>query len=179
MEKDNITLKRIKELHPKLQDEALQIYNELFEKGIYIRFTFIHRTYEQQDALYSQGRQSLEIVNKLRKDCGLYEISADENKKVTNAKGGRSFHNYNVAIDFCLLDKNNSYNMKYDMNKNNKSDWMEVVEVFKKYGWAWGSEANFKGDTPHFQKTFGYNIDQLQEKYLAKDFIKNTNFLNL
>jgi peptidoglycan L-alanyl-D-glutamate endopeptidase CwlK len=39
---------------------------------------------------------------------------------------------------------------------------MEVVAIFKKYGWEWGGEWRFK-DYPHFQKTFGYSIMELNK----------------
>jgi peptidoglycan L-alanyl-D-glutamate endopeptidase CwlK len=43
---------------------------------------------------------------------------------------------------------------------------MEVVAIFKKYGYAWGGDWRFK-DSPHFEKTFGYSTTQL--KALPKD----------
>jgi peptidoglycan L-alanyl-D-glutamate endopeptidase CwlK len=179
MEKDNITLERIKLIHPKLQSELLSIYNDLFDKGVYIRFTSTFRSFLEQDAIYYQGRKSLEEVNNMRLKCGLYLISEKENKIVSNAFGGRSYHNYGIAVDFCLLSKNHNYDMEFDTNNNNEKDWNEVVKVFKNYGWDWGSEVNFKSDTPHFQKTFGYKINQLLEKYNRQDFIIGTEYLNL
>jgi peptidoglycan L-alanyl-D-glutamate endopeptidase CwlK len=39
---------------------------------------------------------------------------------------------------------------------------MEVVAVFKRYGWEWGGDWRFV-DQPHFQKTLGYSIVQLRK----------------
>lgn len=30
--------------------------------------------------------------------------------------------------------------MKKDFDGDGKADWMEVVAVFKKYGWEWGGD---------------------------------------
>lgn len=145
---DQITLDRIKQLHPKLVEEATEIYKEILEslKGRAIcRFAYTLRTFAEQDALY------------LKKP------------KVTNAKGGQSYHNYGLAIDIVLLvDKDGngsfesaSWQTNVDFDKDGVNDWMEVVKIFKSYGWEWGGDWKFT-DLPHFQKTLGYSIKQLQ-----------------
>lgn len=48
-----------------------------------------------------------------------------------------------------------------------QSDWMEVVKIFKMYGWQWGGDWKFV-DKPHFEKTFGLSIKQLQKMYAAQ-----------
>jgi peptidoglycan L-alanyl-D-glutamate endopeptidase CwlK len=40
---------------------------------------------------------------------------------------------------------------------------MEVVKIFKLHGFEWGGDWKFT-DMPHFQKTFGYSVKQLQSK---------------
>lgn len=151
---DKITLDRIALLHPKLREEATAIYKEicttLTGKAI-CRFSHTLRTFAEQDALYAQGR-------------------AKPGKVVTNAKGGQSYHNFGLAIDMVLLvdtDNNGtfetpSWDTKTDFDKDGKSDWQEIVAIFKRYGWEWGGDWNFK-DLPHFQKTFSYSIADLQK----------------
>jgi peptidoglycan L-alanyl-D-glutamate endopeptidase CwlK len=82
--------------------------------------------------------------------------------KVTNAKGGMSYHNYGLAIDIVLIidGKTASWDVKGDFDNDRISDWMEVVEIFKQYGWEWGGNWKFY-DAPHFQKTLGYSVRQL------------------
>lgn len=151
---DKITLDRIALLHPKLREEALDIYKEICEelKGrAMCRFSFTLRNFAEQDALYAQGRTK-------------------PGKIVTKAKGGQSYHNYGLAIDIVLLvdkDKNGTYeaaswDVKTDFDGDGKSDWMEAVAVFKRYGWEWGGDWRFV-DQPHFQKTFGHSIVQLRK----------------
>jgi peptidoglycan L-alanyl-D-glutamate endopeptidase CwlK len=150
---DQVTLNRIEQLLPSLRDEAGIIYKEICEalKGRAIcRFAFTLRSFKLQDELYAQGRTK-------------------PGKIVTNAKGGQSYHNYGLAIDIVLLvDKNGdgtfetaSWQTNVDFDGDGVSDWMEVVKIFKMYGWEWGGDWKFT-DMPHFQKTFGKSIKQLQ-----------------
>jgi peptidoglycan L-alanyl-D-glutamate endopeptidase CwlK len=148
---DNISIQRIAKIHPKLRSEAADILLEIQSKGIDIRITQGLRTIAEQDALYAQGR------------------NGDKRPKVTNAKGGSSMHNYGLAVDFCLLHKDGtiSWSITEELDKDGKKDWMEVVEVFKSHGWTWGGDFKSILDTPHFEKTFGYLLEQI--KKLPKD----------
>lgn len=142
---DSITLKRIEKLHPRLRSEALGIYREILQRGIAVRFTDTLRTFEQQDALYAQGRTK-------------------PGRIVTNARAGQSFHNYGLAVDFCLLLDDGakaSWDRKADFNRNRQADWDEVVAVFAHFGWEWGGAWKRFKDYPHFQKTFGYSTARL------------------
>ena len=149
---DKISLERIQKLHPKLRVEATNILGEIevILKGkAACRFTFTLRTFAEQQALYNQGRTTKGAI-------------------VTNAKAGQSLHNYGLAIDFALIvdtDHNGSYDFTswstttdYDLDK--VADWMEVVAIFKRYGWEWGGSWKSFKDLPHFQKTFGYTWKQ-------------------
>lgn len=145
-------------LHPKLRDEAMRIYeecNQVLGGRAKVRFTHTLRTFAEQDALFAQGRTKA-------------------GKIVTNARGGASYHNYALAIDFCLIidGKVASWDATSDFDLDKIADWMEVVRVFKKYGWEWGGDWRFK-DMPHFQKTFGYSIKQLLALHNAKKVDKD------
>lgn len=144
--KDNITLERIKLIHPKLRDEVEEIYDEIntaLSGSAMCRFSYTLRTFAEQNTLYAQGRTK-------------------PGKIVTNARGGLSYHNYGQAIDIVLIinGKEASWNDKKDFDGDGKADWMEIVNIFKQYGWEWGGDWGFK-DTPHFQKTLGYSVRQL------------------
>lgn len=148
---DKVSLQRIELLHPKLRTEAKKILEEASAKltGDYtLRFTHTLRTHAEQDKLYAQGRTVKGSI-------------------VTNARGGQSYHNYGLAIDICLLSKDGtkvSWDANMDSDKDGVADWLEIVAVFKKYGWEWGGNWRFR-DMPHFQKTFGQTISSLQNKY--------------
>ncbi len=168
--KDVITLKRIELLHPKLRDEVKKIYDEIAEAlsgSAICRFAYTLRSFAEQDALYAEGRSIL-------------------GKKVTNAKGGQSYHNYGLALDIVLLIDNNgdgiheeaSWDTLKDFDGDKVSDWKEIVAIFKRHGWEWGGDWKFT-DTPHFQKTFGYSIAQLQDFNDKKRYYENTNYIVL
>jgi peptidoglycan L-alanyl-D-glutamate endopeptidase CwlK len=154
MPSDKITIERIALLHPKLRDEALAIYDEIVKalgNHVMCRFTATLRTFAEQDKIYAQGRTT-------------------KGSKVTNARGGQSYHNYGLALDIVLVldkDKNGLYetavwDVRGDFDKDGRADWIEVVQIFKQYGWEWGGDWKFY-DAPHFQKTFGLSIKQLQK----------------
>lgn len=145
---DQLSITRIGKLHPKLRAEALQILSEInaatTTPNSFCRVTFTLRTFQEQQDIYNQGRTT-------------------PGKKVTNAKPGQSIHNYGLAIDiaFVINNKDASWDVKKDWDGDRQSDWMEVVAIFKKYGWSWGGDWRSFKDMPHFDKTFGYTWKQL------------------
>tara|TARA_R110000868_G_scaffold351732_1_gene613006 strand:- start:474 stop:980 length:507 start_codon:yes stop_codon:yes gene_type:complete len=162
--KDEKTLERIKLLHPKLRDEAILLYDDIVKEltgKAACRFSHTLRTFSEQDALYAQGRSKAGAI-------------------VTKARGGQSYHNYGLAIDIVLLvDKDGngtfesaSWDTKSDFDGDKKGDWQEVVAVFKRYGWEWGGDWRFV-DAPHFQKTFGKSIVDLQQLHKTDKVDKN------
>lgn len=155
--KDKSTLERINLLHPKLRDEATEIYDEVCEVltgRALCRYSFTLRTFAEQDALYAQGRTK-------------------PGKIVTKAKGGMSYHNYGMAIDIVLIvDGKALWDIKTDFDGDKTSDWMEVVHVFQQHGWEWGGNWKFV-DYPHFQKTFGKSVRDLLKLYDSGRVDKN------
>jgi len=107
------------------------------EAGIDILITSTYRDLESQNALYAQGRTT-------------------PGKIVTNAKGGQSYHNYNIAFDFVPI-------------VNGKAMWNDIA-LFRKCGtiaksvgleWA-GDWTKFK-ELAHCQFTNGYSLKDLAE----------------
>ena len=143
--KDAITLERIKLIHPKLRDEVMEIYDEISEAlsgSAMCRFSHTLRTFAEQNVLYAQGRTKPGSI-------------------VTNAKGGLSYHNYGMAIDIVLIANGAaSWDSAKDFDADGKADWMEVVAIFKQFGWEAGIDWKFR-DAPHFQKSLGYSVRQL------------------
>ena len=158
---DKITLDRIKLLHPKLRDEALEIYTEICERltgRAFCRFAYTLRTFKEQNAIYAQGRTTPGSI-------------------VTYAKGGQSYHNYGMAIDIVLvadMDGNGSYetaswDFKKDFDGDGKADFDEIDFVFNMYEWKGLYKADGKRwDYPHFQKTFNLPIAECLKKYNNK-----------
>ena len=163
MRSDKITIERIALLHPKLRDEALAIYEEICKAltNSVCRFSYTLRTFAEQDRLFAQGRTT-------------------KGARVTNARGGFSYHNYGLALDIVLLldrDKNGTFetaiwDVKGDFDRDGRADWIEVVNIFKQYGWEWGGDWRFV-DNPHFQKTLGYSVRQLLDLHTRGRVDKN------
>lgn len=148
---DLISVKRLQQLHPKLRDEAIALFAEAecaLSGRAKPRVTFSLRTFQEQQALYEQGRTRPGPI-------------------VTNAKPGSSFHNYGLAIDFALIidGVSVSWDALKDYDGDRVADWMEVVKVFKAHGWEWGGDWQTITDKPHLQKTFGFTWRQLLDKH--------------
>lgn len=157
--KDQITLERIQLLHPIIRGEAIESYDEIcaaLKGDVYCRYAYTLRTFAEQDKLYSQGRTTAGSV-------------------VTNARGGFSYHNYGLALDIVLINKVTNkpvWDIKTDFDKDRISDWIEIVNILKSFGYEWGGDWKFK-DYPHFQKTFGYSVRQLLALHQQKKVDKN------
>ena len=145
------TIDKISKLHPSVRDEVTKIINEINTSVLTgdskVIITPGLRTFTEQDALYAQGRTK-------------------PGKKVTNAKGGQSVHNYGFACDIALIikDKEVSWDTKKDWDGDKVADWDECVKVFAKYGWSWGGNWTSFKDMPHFDK-IGYSNWRILSKY--------------
>jgi peptidoglycan L-alanyl-D-glutamate endopeptidase CwlK len=133
-----INSRKIEDLNSKVQILCNKFVALCKEQNINILITSTYRDFESQNALYNQGRTT-------------------PGKKVTNARGGQSFHNFRCAFDFVPLI-------------NGKAQWNDLV-VFKKCGaiaksigleWA-GDWKTFK-EYAHCQFTGGLTLKDLQNK---------------
>jgi peptidoglycan L-alanyl-D-glutamate endopeptidase CwlK len=122
------------ELHPVVEEKKNKLVQQASDQGISIVITEGFRSKEEQDKLYAKGR-------------------TEEGNIVTYSKGGQSYHNYGLAIDFAIQLKDGQviWDMEYDGNNNNQSDWMEVVDIAKNLGFEWGGDWQGFKDYPHFQ----------------------------
>lgn len=155
---------KIAQLHPAIRSKveaAMNEANEALTGRAKVRLASGFRTMKEQQDLYDQGRTK-------------------PGNKVTNAKPGQSIHNYGLAVDiFLIIDgKTASWDTKADWDGDKKSDWMEVIEMFKKHGFEWGGDwVSFK-DMPHFELS-GYKWRDLLIKHNAGDFIPGGVYVNL
>ncbi|WP_440960530.1 M15 family metallopeptidase [Paenibacillus nitricinens] len=137
---------RISELQPVVKAATIALIERCYVRGVNIVITQGLRTIAEQNALYAQGRTK-------------------PGKIVTNAKGGTSYHNYGLAIDFALLlpdGKQVSWDFNRDGDGDKVADWTEVVQEAKALGFKWGGDFVSIKDAPHFQMTFGLTISQLR-----------------
>lgn len=132
------SIEKLKQLHPKIRQYALDAYAEAVRVtpvGVHPYITETIRSFHRSDELYAQGRTTKGNI-------------------VTNAKAGQSYHNYGLAIDF-VLQVNGK--IVWDVNDN----WMKVVKCFKQKGFAWGGDFKSIKDYPHFEMTIGHKWTDL------------------
>ena len=158
---DDRSEKNIKTLLPEVQILARSLTHAADKIGITIKVISGTRTYEQQNALYFQGRRPLEVVNAARKKAGMDPINAVENKrKVTNAKGGRSNHNFDIAFDIGVFDGKNYLD---------KSPLYKAVAVLgRQLGLTWGGDWKSIKDEPHYELRPAWSKDLSEADMLAE-----------
>jgi len=148
-------------LHPVVLAAATVLIERCYARGVPILITQGLRTIAEQNGLFAQGRTQAEL-----NAAGLSSVKAQPDKpKVTNAKGGTSYHNFGLAIDFALLlpdGKQVSWDLKRDGDGDKVADWTEVVQEAKALGFEWGGDFVSIKDAPHFQITFGMTTSQLR-----------------
>lgn len=129
-----ITSRDLKDLLPRTAAKVANMISHCKEAGIDLLVTATYRDNESQDALYAQGRTLM-------------------GKRVTNVRGGDSFHNHRVAVDVvpiingkCVWD---------DLTL-----WARVGAIGTQCGLTWGGYWSKFPDRPHFEDPNGYSIDQ-------------------
>jgi len=139
-------------LHPVVAEKRDLLVARSRALGIDVIVTDDFRSSAEQDALYRKGRRG-------------------EGAIVTQVKGGSSYHNYGLAIDFALRVPGGDviWDLEYDGNGNGRSDWMEVVGIAKRLGFSWGGDWKTFRDYPHLQMDFGYSIAELQRGWRPPD----------
>lgn len=123
-------------LHPKVQNLCNTLILACRNQGIDILITSTYRDVESQNALYAQGRTL-------------------PGKKVTNAKGGQSFHNYKVAFDFVPL-------VNGKPNWNDKTLFTKIGEIGESIGLEWAGRWKKFPELAHFQYTAGLTLADFQ-----------------
>ena len=133
-----INSRSLSDLNPKVAAMCSEFINRCKAQHIDILITSTYRDAESQNALYAQGRTA-------------------PGKKVTNAKGGQSFHNWKVAFDFCPI-------------VNGKPNWNDVAlytkcgEIAESVGLEWAGR--WKGkmiEMAHCQFTGGLTLHDFQQ----------------
>ncbi len=133
--------KVIGNLHPRVRPYARALYFKGREHGLTINIISGLRTYAEQDALYAQGRTRPGNV-------------------VTNARGGFSNHNFGIAFDIGLFERN-QYLGESPMYK-------AVGTLGVELGLEWGGNWRTIVDQPHFQLRPAWATDMSERQMLAE-----------
>lgn len=132
--------KVIASLHLRVRPYARALYFKAREHGITINIISGTRTYAEQDALYAQGRTRPGNV-------------------VTNARGGHSNHNFGIAFDIGLFERN-QYLGESPMYK-------AVGTLGVELGLEWGGNWKTIVDQPHYQLRPDWASDLTERQMLA------------
>lgn len=167
MEKYN----RFDNLHPAVAAGARELIKRAYAEGIPVQITTGYRSNAESNQLYALGRTQAQLDK-----VGLSSIKAHpEEKIVSNARGGQSYHNYGLAIDFVILSDDGN-----DPIWTVNSRWRRVAAIGKSLGFSWGGDwsGKFK-DYPHLEMAFGLSIHDLQngKRPPANSLIKKKNYL--
>jgi peptidoglycan L-alanyl-D-glutamate endopeptidase CwlK len=131
-----INSRNLSDLHPKVKTLCEQFIASCAKQNIDVLITSTYRDAESQNALYAQGRTA-------------------PGKKVTNAKGGQSFHNWRVAFDFVPI-------------VNGKAMWADTAlftkcgEIAESVGLEWAGRWKKFSEAAHCQQTFGLTLADFQ-----------------
>lgn len=131
-----INSRKIEDLHPAVATLCNELVEACREQGIDIIVTSTYRDHESQNALYAQGRTK-------------------PGSKVTNAKGGQSFHNWRVAFDVVPVVAGKAI-------WNDAMLWGRIGKIGQGLGLEWGGAWKSFKDLPHFQYTRGLTLADFQ-----------------
>lgn len=123
-------------LHPVLREKITSLIYKSREKGLSIRIISGYRSFAEQDLLYKRG-------------------------SVTKARGGQSYHNYGLAVDVALIDKNGK------ISWNPHLPWDEVGKIGETIGLKWGGRFRTLVDKGHFALEPEIPLRELKKIYEA------------
>jgi peptidoglycan L-alanyl-D-glutamate endopeptidase CwlK len=133
--------KNIATLAAEVQPLARALVQKAAAAGITIKVISGLRTYDEQDALYAQGRTAPGDI-------------------VTNAKGGYSNHNFGIAFDVGVFEGN-----KY-LGESPK--YKAIGALGMDLGLEWGGNWKTLVDEPHFQLRPGWANTLPEKQMLAQ-----------
>jgi peptidoglycan L-alanyl-D-glutamate endopeptidase CwlK len=141
-------------IYPQLMIKLEKLIENCLKRGVAYYAISGFRSWEEQDALYAQGRDKAGKV-------------VDKSKVVTNAKGGQSNHNYTCAVDFCKDGdmKRDGLQPSWDL-----AGYKVLAEEAEKLGLEAGLHWKFV-DAPHIQLNLGKH--GLDFPALRAEYLKN------
>lgn len=129
-------------LLPSVQHYARRFLADLLEAGFNARIISGTRSYHAQNALFRRGRYG------------------NPGARVTNARGGRSFHNFGVAWDIGLFADDGRY-------LTDGEPYQRAAEAGLVEGLQWGGHFRRFVDRPHYQLQLGLDVDEVRMRFEA------------
>lgn len=136
--KDNVekqpTSSSLSSLHPRVARMARRFLTLTKADKMDVRILTTFRSWDEQDHLYAQGRTTSGSI-------------------ITNARGGGSYHNWGLAFDAAPFENG--------VISSDLAIYEKMGKLGIKAGLDWGGHFKDIIDRPHFQYTFGYNVEDL------------------
>lgn len=151
-------------VHPELAERVRNLITMLADSGYYFGAHMGLRTWDEQAALYAQGRNHISVVNELRYKAGWQPIAEWQNKKVTRACAGKSFHNYGLAAD--IVEDGDPENAGIQWSWASTKSYLKIGPLSKELGLAWGGFWKSFVDYPHIELTGGLSLEEARLGYL-------------
>ena len=133
---------KLADVHPELARRIIQMETALSRSGNPVTITRLggRRTFDEQDALYAQGRTRPGNI-------------------VTRARAGQSNHNYGLAVDVVpLVNGQPTWNVA-------NAVWQRIGDEGKRAGLNWGGDWQAFQDKPHFELPVGMSVQQCLNIY--------------
>jgi peptidoglycan L-alanyl-D-glutamate endopeptidase CwlK len=134
-----INSRDLKELEPTTRAMAYKMLKACTEAGLNVLVTSTFRDVDSQNAIYAQGRTA-------------------PGGKVTNARGGSSFHQYRCAFDVVPLVGGKAI-------WDNEDLWTNIRDIGEACGLESASRWGSFPEWPHFQHPDGLSVKQLAGLY--------------
>lgn len=135
-----INSRKLEDLHPTVEEMARQLLTAAADEGIDLLVTSTYRDHESQNELYAQGRTK-------------------PGRVVTNARGGRSWHNWRLAFDVVPMRNGKPV---WGTSGEDLILWKRIGELGKSVGLEWAGDWKRFKEFPHFQFTNGITLDDLE-----------------
>ncbi len=140
---------KLDDVHPALKERVIQLAERLSARQMSFLITDGMRTFEEQDALYRKGRK---LVN----GTWIPIDPVHETGIVTKAKGGRSNHNYGLAIDSYPVIQGRVYteipeHASVQFRQRFRAIQKAIGEEGEAVGLTWGGRWTNFNDPPHLQ----------------------------
>jgi hypothetical protein len=167
----DISKKNMVGCHPELQRRVLELVRLGWKNGLSFAVHMALRSWEVQRALYLQGRTTLEEVNMQRSIAGMKPIVSAENRIVTKADAGSSWHNYGLAVD--LVEDGDPTMTGIQWSWKNNFNYLKLGALGKEVGLSWGGLWKSFKDYPHFEMTGGLSLGEAKRLYLIRKSLKD------
>ncbi len=127
-------------LDPQVRKKVYRFLKKAKKEGIELRVTSAYRDCDEQNRLYAKGRSA-------------------PGKIVTNARCGKSAHNYRVAVD--VVEFVNGQPLWENPR------WERIGQLGESVGLEWGGRWRSFKDRPHFQDLKGETIASLYQRFTS------------